>query len=1327
MLAGLLCTLLIAQGGSVRDAGRVEPGAAWSMPIAASPRERWLSVVVSLDQPGHLTPGQAVQSTVTLGDITLTKPLHTGDPDVTWTVRQPAGQGGSIALQAPEGLKAPAAFVVGVVELDDAGENAVRFEVEPNDTPERANRLTLGQTVYGLADDRPEFPLGAAPTDAEQTAGIDWFRFDYDGETPTLAYFGLEFVDRDIPPDVRVFQLKDGQPVEYTQGIDPQSLQREKPPRPGANKFTTRVLTKGTYYLQVDAAHPEYQLRTRLLPVPPYLKSDDAAPDAVASAARQAVRTAMPFQLGSGESWHANTPRRGHPTDRIANPHHETSTCIACHPTHFTTQSVVEAIGNGYAVNEPYALQFLTERLANNPVPFPGHEGAVWARMIPAPANVLGRLSTIVMDAEDRLGQPHHDVLHGEIAAFLKLYYEGRDTIAPDESNGNNPISRYKVAADAYRQLDTLQKRTGEKRFEPTRDLIGQLINTGELSNTRDLAAQTIGLCRIDRQKHAERIAANCQRLLELQRSDGHWSVKFEADYPITEMQTGESLYALALAGYTTEHPAVRRGVLALLKSQDEFGGWLDPNPYEPFRTPYRETQWAIMALSRLYPETNGRQGRTGWDGPLGPQVARLRTDSAGTLIRDLETIWDPIDTSLSAEVVRAAQHELPLVRLAACATLGRVGDRTAVATLIGRLGDETKPVRRAAAEALRRIGNRLNAATGPSQTLDQVHFITALEAALESTDDRTRRGATRLFAAHFRDLSRETDLADALLKRLDDVDPVVAMQAIKGLWRWWYWTSDTALRERIEDAFLAHQAHPTHPWVRRNLTEALYILADENIRYLYNHWTPSLPKEADRDAVAEAQHATVNRLARKLVAAIDSGNPLARDGALRALSEFHERPAVREGRVGNDTEPTLFYDEAVPLVASALVRALDDPDATVRRLALQGLITVRGSKDAALGRAVLGRRGDPDASVREWAGLQLKEFPVAVEASRADPALDAVLATLLKSESAEGRAAAVAVLGRWGAVEGTEHTAQVRQALSDADPAVRAEAFTALARFDTLRAEPGIARRVAQALADPGVAPRLAALRLALASRNLVPEKALKAALEDTAPNHRGALLEAIAANKAYATDLRLVGVVADALADADRGVRERALQALQAHPTLVPNPAVAEALRTLAGTDNARQREIATTLLKSQGQSSGAGGASAEGLDLAFFQAKVLPVLAQAGEDGQSCVGCHRSHTIFRLAGPEGDAGWTAERVRTNYRSALRVVNPVNPSASLLLLKPTWEAGEEAEAQHDPTKQAHSGGVRFEADSDAYRVLLDWINGARLKPTTAAAGGGN
>ena len=92
---------------------------------------------------------------------------------------------------------------------------------------------------------------------------------------------------------------------------------------------------------------------------------------------------------------------------------------------------------------------------------------------------------------------------------------------------------------------------------------------------------------------------------------------------------------------------------------------------------------------------------------------------------------------------------------------------------------------------------------------------------------------------------------------------------------------------------------------------------------------------------------------------------------------------------------------------------------------------------------------------------------------------------------------------------------------------------------------------------------------------------------------------------------------------------------------------------------------------------------------------------------------MGCHRSHTILKMVPPGKDGEWATQAVRDNYRSALRVVNLAQPADSLLLGKPTWEAAEEAEAQNDPTKKAHAGGVRFEKNSREYQTLLDWING--------------
>jgi len=1318
----------------------LDPGVPLVATIPGSGETRLRTVLIALLGPSRIAPGLAIEARVefvglqSAPGLKLAKGLTVGDPDVLWSIRQPKDAALRLTIIAPSEWDAGALpnkqlqVAVRVAELERVADapaaDRVAFEAEPNDQPESASPLTLGETVYGLADDRPYLPQGTEPTASERTSGADWFKFSFDSEVPQLAYFALDFVDRDVPPDLRIYRAEHGQLVEYTRGIDPQSLERERPPRQGANKFTTRVLSKGAFYVWVDACQPEYQLRTKLFDLPPYLKpkeADQAAPEAIAAAARRAIRTAMDFQLLAGDSWHANTPRKGHPLDRVANFHHETATCVACHPTHFTTQSALAAVKAGYEIEQPLAFEFLTERLANNPVPFHGHPDALWARMIPAPANVLGRLSTMLMDYENLVAVTPRNNLHRGIAEFLKLYYDGRSELPPDESNGNNPVSRYKVAADSWRQLDLIYRRTGIAGYAATRDLVARLLPTGVPAHTRDLAAQTIGLCTIDprQQTHRDLIEANVQKLLSLQRDSGHWSVKFDSNYPITEMQTGESLYALALAGKKPEHAAVRRGIVALLGRQQAFGGWFDVNPYEQFRTPFRETQWALIALSTFYPNPPPRP--RGWNGPLGPQPQVLRIDSPGALIRDLERVWDVPGADLQRAMVEQLGHSSPLVRTAACRALARVGNEAAIAELARCLGDETKVVRRAAALALRLLGNRINGSYRPGEYPAQVRLVDELSRALRSPDDRTRRGATRVFAAHFRDLSQELELADTLLERIDDPDPVVAMQAIKGLWRWWYWRSDVSLRIRIEDRFIAALAQPRHPWVRRNLIEALYIVGDDNIRYLYQNWVPSLAQAENRRLATAGQHATVNRLGAKYVTALAAGNRLQREGVLRAMSEFFERP-VLGGRIGNDLEPMLFYDDMVKKVAAALRTQMTDPDPVIRRLALEGLVTIRGDRSPDLARAVARRLGDADDSVRGWAINMSKEFPLSVSPGTADPATLALVEELSAQAIPESQAAALALIGRMGPIPdigpNSDPAAKVRSRLISPSAPVRAAAYGALLSFPALWGEQSVHAAIERGLTDSDPKARAAAVRLAIEPRAKVADSALRKALDDPAPEARIALLERIAALAGLKNDLRCLGVVSGALVDEHAGVREKALELIQNRSALVGNAAIENGLHELllSATAGDRQREIAKALLATRGRSSARGGDSAERLDVAYFKAKVLPIFNRLGDDGQNCMGCHRSHTILKMVAPGKDGQWSAQAVRENYRSALKVVNLANPADSLILGKPTWEAAEEAEAQNDPTKKAHAGGVRFEKNSRAYQTLLDWINGARL-----------
>src|SRR5258708_39016710 len=88
------------------------------------------------------------------------------------------------------------------------------------------------------------------------------------------------------------------------------------------------------------------------------------------------------------------------------------------------------------------------------------------------------------------------------------------------------------------------------------------------------------------------------------------------------------------------------------------------------------------------------------------------------------------------------------------------------------------------------------------------------LLAALESSDDRVRWGATRVFAAHFPALAKRPEIAAALLKLIDDAAVTVRMQAIKGLWQLWYWNADPPTQSLIEESLLSAMSKPQPDWV---------------------------------------------------------------------------------------------------------------------------------------------------------------------------------------------------------------------------------------------------------------------------------------------------------------------------------------------------------------------------------------------------------------------------------------------------------------------------------------------------------------------------------
>jgi hypothetical protein len=578
--------------------------------------------------------------------------------------------------------------------------------------------------------------------------------------------------------------------------------------------------------------------------------------------------------------------------------------------------------------------------------------------VISAPANVLSRISVLTSLFEQNVSGVERPAYHDQIAEYLKLYYAGRDKLPPDETNGNTPlVSAHEVAWYSW-------KTTHDPRLPG-------MIAQGDVKNMVDLCYQTLALAEIDHIKYAEQIRANAQRILSLQRPSGQWSMRFDPKEPEVEFQTGHALWALAVAGIPAGEPQVQRGLQYLLNRQQAFGGWMDPTQsFENFKTPFRETQFAVLALSTYYPLA-GRDG--GWDAPS-PHAFSTAPER---LLTELDSLWDRPSDSVLRQVEVAAQSNEVLVRQAAVEALGRLALPATVPLLVKLLEDSSKLVQRTAAWSLRQVYGA-HPDTGDGELL----------AALASPSARMRWGATRVFAHHFASLARRDDLVTALDRLANDPVVAVRLQAIRGLWQAWFWNAGVELRGRIEDTLLAGLARPQHPWIETNLRAAIYNLADENIRYLYNNWVALLGRPEDRDRAIQGRLAVESQLAVKFAGVLEHGPDAQKKQLLAALAELplrrgdvYDLGAVTEkkstpvySRIGNDIEQIAFFGSSAAVLSRALLPLMESPDAEMRLLTRNASLIVRETTFAAVERAAGGRSettlevahkldGSPDAA----------------------------------------------------------------------------------------------------------------------------------------------------------------------------------------------------------------------------------------------------------------------------------------------------------------------------------------------------------------------------
>ena len=809
--------------------------------------------------------------------------------------------------------------------------------------------------MYGSADD-----VDYLENASEGKSGLDWFRFEVTNAKPILVYFQLDLLDRDVAANLRVYTVdpKSGRPEPYLNGKDPMEIVHDRE-RERYSKHISRTFTRGTYYLELNANHPDYILRTRVLPVPPY---DEPS---------AAVEAGMHYIMNVGDAWFAQVPREGNIYVRAGNMHDTATRCTACHPSSFSTVANLVAHKNGYPIRSKSNFQYVIDRLYNSITPLYGDDGLYWQRFIAIPLQAQGKQGGVLLDFEREVsGQETKSI--ERFGPFLERAWGSRDDLPPDELNGVIPLdSKFGFAWRDWRVLSELAARTRRDDFAKSAAniaaILGERAADRRIETLQDRIHRLYAWWLIDKAKHANKIKRETGGLLALQNPDGGWHEVDSGPGPSAVYTTGQLVWTLLRIGTPRDHPALAKALRYLLAQQQDFGGWFQTTTHENFRTPMREDSLcgdggSAEAFPRREAPARGWANRD--DGP-----ARLpRQDTLVHTLDDLENLWEvpgPDRARFARVIGPLLNHADPMVRASAAACLGRLGQEESAAPQIGRLDDPSKIVWRSAAWALRRLGNQGQG----------MGAITAAAQRPQPTD--SARGAVRIFAYQFQGMDTHADVAESLIGLTCDPELWTRLQALRTLRQWFYRTKDIVLARRIVDTYLARMAEPDGPVIRKNLSEGLYIMLDENLGggVSLQKNIESLPGSM-RPRIMDARRAFERDvLITPVLAALEKGTELQRVAVLEAFdgSFFKGRSYARQPEamidVGNDREFGFLYQPGLSALESTFSRILTaDLPASARRQAVQlaGFFKLPGrTQSPAIQIALLRRLSDPDPLVR--------------------------------------------------------------------------------------------------------------------------------------------------------------------------------------------------------------------------------------------------------------------------------------------------------------------------------------------------------------------------
>ncbi|WZO98593.1 prenyltransferase/squalene oxidase repeat-containing protein [Isosphaeraceae bacterium EP7] len=293
-----------------------------------------------------------------------------------------------------------------------------------------------------------------------------------------------------------------------------------------------------------------------------------------------------------------------------------TRKCASCHHAGMAFWALSEARRQGYSIDDKFLTE-MTEATLGSPEKMIA-SGLASGPDTPPDPRPLGRavnMGTVFLAVAARSLPSLEEGQKQSLKRIAAVIVEKQQADGSWEFFLSRPPMNENQATDAAWILMALQGETGPDAAESSRLALEKgaawLAGAGLPENHQEKVLRLLLEARAG--KPLDAMQPTIDGLLAMQRPDGGWSQTTQSKSDA--FATGQTLYALALAGLTAERPEIRRAVDFLVATQAADGSWPMTSRSSPdgktggsakLLTPITcgASSWAALGLSKIAPKT---------------------------------------------------------------------------------------------------------------------------------------------------------------------------------------------------------------------------------------------------------------------------------------------------------------------------------------------------------------------------------------------------------------------------------------------------------------------------------------------------------------------------------------------------------------------------------------------------------------------------------------------------------------------------------------------------------------------------------------------------